>query len=260
MFNGGLTALIVNEGEKSEKFLKAYLLRLKFKNDSSTVFRRITSLSDDGNLSSLVWKNSAQDALDNFNVEELENLLKIGKTKTSSKADLSVNNISYSLKEISANPPAIVNHTTRPGFETACNHVNSSINELDNIISKYWSLRKAGLISEDTKTSDTNCPFNAHKDYLKPIIEYFLFTGSGRGPSEFPAEKILEIDYHNLPDSIEIFERDDYFEKIWSRLVFSLRSKSMPKKYPKCDNSESISIWTCYSNGKNKGALHIRVR
>ncbi len=249
----------MNIGEESEHYLKAFLLKRKDENITDTVFGKINDLSDDGNLSDLIWKKESEPFLQSFNIPNLVKSLGIAKSKTSSKADVTVNGISYSLKEMGASPPAIVNHTPRHGFETACDNVKSSISTLDKIISEYWKLRNSGTIKEDTKISNPNCPFSTHKDYLKPIIEYFLFTGTGGGVSKFPADKILEINYKDLPNQIKIFEKDDYFDQVWDNLQLSIRSKGMPPKYPTCDNSTSISKWTNFAEGKFKGSLHIRV-
>ena len=249
----------MNVGEESEHYLKAFLLKRRDENISDTVFGTIKDLSDDGNLSELTWKREADSFLESHDITRLVDVLGIAKSRTSSKSDITVNGVNYSLKETGASPPAIVNHTPRHGFENACNSVNVSIATLDKIISEYWKLRQNGTIKEDTKISDPNCPFSPYKDYLKPIIEYFLFTGTGRGDSNFPADKVLEINYKNLPDEIRIFEKDDYFDQVWDNLQLSIRSKGMPPNYPDCDNANSISRWTNIAEGKHKGSLHIRV-
>ena len=249
----------MNIGEESEHYLKAFLLKRRDEKISDTIFGNIEDLSDDGNLSELTWNTQAEPFLQSYDITRLVDILGIAKARTLSKADVAVNGVRYSLKEIGASPPAIVNHTARPGFETACKHVGVSIKKLDDIISDYWKLRQRGIIKEDTKTSDPNCPFKLYKDYLKPIIEYFLFTGTGSGVSNFPADKVLEINYRNLPAEMRIFEKDDYFDQVWDRLQLSIRSKGMPPNYPDCKNADSISKWTNVAEGKHKGSLHIRV-
>lgn len=249
----------MNIGEESEYYLKAFLLKQKYKKLSDTVFGVINELSDDGNLAELIWKHEAEPFLKSFDITNLIKTLGITKSRGSSKADITINGVSYSVKEMGASPPAIVNHTARHGFENACANVGSSIATLDKIITEYWKLREGKIIKEDTKISNPNCPFIHYKDYLKPIIEYFLFTGTGRSVSNFPATKILEINYKKLPIEIKIFEKDNYFEQVWDKLVFSIRSKGMPKNYPNCDNGDSIAKWTKKAEKKYKGALHIRV-
>jgi len=256
----------MNVGEESEYYFKAYLLKQKKEKLSDTIFGKIHQLSDDGNLVELEWKNEAELFLEKFKIQKLIDTLGIKKSKSNSKADIKINQISYSLKEISAGKPAIVNHTPRHGFEYACAHIGSSIVTLDKIIELYWELRLNGTITEDTKISHVDCPFRLYRDYLKPIIEYFLFTGTGSKISNFPAMKILEINnYKKLPDKIKIIERDDYFDQVWNKLVFSVRSKGMPNKYTEADDITydkkhgSIAKWTKEIDGKYKGALHIRV-
>ena len=249
----------MNIGEESEHYLKAFLLKQKYKKLSDTVFGVINELSDDGNLSEIMWKNEAEPFLESFDIPNMIKTLGITKSRGSSKADITINGVSYSVKEMGASPPAIVNHTPRHGFENACTNVGSSITTLDKIITEYWKLREGKIIKEDTKISNPNCPFIPYKSYLKPIIEYFLFTGTGRSISNFPATKILEINYKKLPVEIRIFEKDNYFEQVWDKLVFSIRSKGMPKKYPNCVDKDSIAKWTKKTEKKYKGALHIRV-
>ena len=45
----------MNIGEKSERFLKAFLLKRRDENITDTVFGKITELSDDTDLSQLSW-------------------------------------------------------------------------------------------------------------------------------------------------------------------------------------------------------------
>jgi hypothetical protein len=52
-------------------------------------------------------------------------------------------------------------------------------------------LRIGGEITEDVSNGDLKSPFVAHKDYLSPIIGYFIFKGTARGNSPFPADRML---------------------------------------------------------------------
>ena len=249
----------MNIGEKSEIYLKAYLLREKDKKYTNTIFKRITQLSDDGNLDKLKWVADAEKYLQSYDVENLKKELKIAKSNSSSKSDITINDVNYSVKDVTGKP-AIINHTTRPGFERVCKYLGVDIATFDKIIDDYWDKRMAGDIKEDVKNSDSDSsPFFVHKEYLKPIINYFTFTGTGSKDSDFPADKILELDYKQLPDSIKIFEKAVYFDKIWERLQICVRSKGMSKKYPYCKNSKSIRKWTRHIQGKYRGAFHIRL-
>ena len=259
----------MNIGEKSEICFKAYMLRQRDEGLKDTAFGGITELSDDANLTDLKWNPSLQKALDDNDGETLKEELGISKSNNKAKMDISINNVKYSIKEIgpTAKDPAIVNHTPRPGFEKACCRLDVPITELDNIIDKYWEMRKEKkLIMQDTKNSDNICPFLEHEEYMKPIIEYFLFEGTGTGTSIIPADAVLEIDYRRLPACIRIHDKQHCYDEIWPRLVFSVRSKGMPPRYPNCVDSESIGKWTKKMGGKkgkakkDKGSLHIRYK
>ena len=114
----------VNKGEESELYLKSFLLREKTQNRKDTIFGKIIQLSDNGNLSELVWDEDADKYLENKNVGKLKSILGIRKSGTNSKTDVTINNTNYSVKEIDSQPPAIINHTTREKFERVCEKLN----------------------------------------------------------------------------------------------------------------------------------------
>lgn len=250
----------MNVGEISEFCFKAYMLRQRDEHREDTVFGKIHELSDDANLADLEWKPSLKQSLDDNDWETLRDELGIGKSRSKAKMDISINKIRYSMKDVGGKPYAIVNHTHRSGYENVCNDVGVSIKELDIIIAEYWKLREEKIITEDVKNSDDACPFLSHKAYMKKIIEYFIFTGTGVGKSDYQADKVLELNYKELPSSLRVYNKAKYYDKIWSRLIFSVRSKGMPPKYPVCKNAASIRKWTKKRDGKYKGALHIRYK
>jgi hypothetical protein len=194
----------------------------------------------------------------------LADRLGIGKAGIFDKSDVYINGIGFSLKSLSAAPPALVNHTPRPGFETACWYSGTDITELDELVDEYWYLRNKGIISEDIRNTDPNSPFRKAKHILKPILEYFLFTGTGRGPSNHPAEFILEYQHPQNPDTWEVLEPSTAVDEVWEKLIFSMRAKKgMPAGYDphtyKGPKAQSIARWTKYHSGDYRGALHIRV-
>jgi len=250
----------MNVGEISEFCFKAYMLRQRDENREDTVFGKIHELSDDVNLADLEWKPSLKQSLDDNDWETLRDELGIDKSRSEAKMDISINKIRYSMKDVGGKPYAIVNHTHRSGYENVCNDVGVSIKELDIIIAEYWKLREEKIITEDVKNSDDACPFLSHKAYMKKIIEYFIFTGTGVGKSDYQADKVLELNYKELPSSLRVYDKAKYYDKIWSLLRFSVRSKGMSPKYPVCKNAASIRKWTKKRDGKYKGALHIRYK
>lgn len=253
----------MNAGERDELLIKLKLIEMR---DNGIPF-------PDGTLVNSVGFHHEYLSLPvNFkwtkitNDQELIDLCNnVGVTKAAGnfKSDVYINREGYSLKSFSAAPPALVNHTARPGFETACIHSNINISELDVLIEKYWELRLSGRISEDVRNSNPESPFKNAKATIKPILEYYLFKGTGRGPSPEPANFIL--DYSNPLDSStwKKLTPTNAVDIVWDKLIFSVRSKKgMPKDYDmntyNKDNATSIALWTKYHGGEYRGALHIR--
>lgn len=174
------------------------------------------------------------------------------------KSDLYVNGMGVSVKSFGDANPAIVNHTHRPGFEKACNESGSDIGQLDVIIAEYWRLRVSGEIREDVRNSHLQSPFSNFKTYLKPILNYFMFDGSGRGRSQNSADVLLDIINPCDTTTWMILGRDDALDLIWDYLVMSVRSKGMPKSYAP-GLKPSLDVWTRYFDNLHKGTLHVRV-
>jgi len=254
----------VNKGEEAELFLKADLLRLKDSGESHPVLGKILQLSDGTDLENLEWKPQCLSLLDSKEFENLQECLGLKKSASRIKADVTINNVKYSVK-LKNEKPSIINHTTRPGFERICKSLGIKIKTLDQIIDEYWRKRKKGIITEDIGNDDSLSPFLSHKKYLRPIINYFVFSGTGSADSNYPAEKVLVIDYKLLQTGITVYDKDKYFDHVWPKLVFSLRGggkakRGMPKNYPNCVCNESIGKWTRKTDDGYKGALSVRVK
>ena len=196
---------------------------------------------------------------------QIKNVKDIKKAPSHSKRDVLINGIGYSLKSTRAAPAAIVNHTTREKWIRVCKDLGLTIKLLDIMVEEYWNLRLNGEIGEDIWTYQSKCPFGntpQRKNYLKKIINYFLFKGTGAKDNEFPAEKVLEVTYPSNVNTWVLLEKGDAFKKLWPNMKFSVRaSKGMPPDYPKMKDSnkkELIEPWVRYCNDKFRGALHIR--
>ena len=209
------------------------------------------------------WKPEYQEIFDKRDYELLKKKLGLQKSSSRSKSDLKINHIQYSLK-LKKEKPSIVNHTVRPAFERICTLLGIEINTLDEIILDYWNKREEGILTEDIKNDTDQSPFFNFEQYMMPILNYFIFTGSGAADSKFPADKVLVVNYSSLEDEMEIFDKEQYFAHVWNKLVFSMRGggnskRGMPKNYPECDNFDSVSKWTRKTNDGYKGALSVRV-
>lgn len=254
----------MNEGERNELLCKLYLVYMR---DNNMLLNgtHITSVGFDQEYGQFPLDEFDKiPSMSNENLQHLASKIGIEKAGVFDKSDVYINNAGYSLKSQSAAPPAIINHTSRPKFEShVCKYTKVCIHELDQLIDQYWNLRIQGIISEDTKNSDLHSPFRNKKDILKPIIEYFLFVGSGTRISPHPADFILE--YLNPCDSStwKILTPSDAVDALWDKLVFSIRAKKgMPKNYDMKTYSKpdalSIARWTRYHDGEYRGALHVR--
>ena len=188
----------------------------------------------------------------------------IQKAPPGAKRDAMINGLGYSIKSNRAAPAAIVNHTTREKWMRVCRIVGVSIGKLDEMVDDYWKLRFDGIIGEDTRISDRQCPFNKNPKYWELLLSYFLFIGTGTKDSKYPASYILETKNPYDPGSWTIINREDAFEALWPNLVFSLRAKKgMPPNYPHMSDTKKksdIEPWVKYIDGDFRGALHIRAR
>jgi hypothetical protein len=191
----------------------------------------------------------------------------ISKAGARSKADTIINGEPMSIKSNNYAPPALVNHTTRPGFEFAGNHAGGNIYKLDAIIEKYWEKRVAKLIGEDVSNSHMHSPFKGEKEIIRPFLNYFLFDGTGSGLSTMPANRILGFTDPLKIDTWHFYDKGNALDLYWDNLIFSLRAKKgMPTNYPNVTSKKimplksSIEKWTKYIDGDYRGALHIRTK
>jgi len=191
---------------------------------------------------------------------------RIPKAPTLAKRDVTINGIGYSLKSKRGAPPAIVNHTTREKWCRIASKLGMSIEPLDRMVGEYWELREKGIIGEDVRRNDPNCPFGrtvSDKQYLSRFIMYFLFDGTGAWDSKYPADKILEFESPTNFNTWTVIERERAFEDLWPTMIFSLRAKKGMGNYPEMRDSRRkilIEPWVRFIDGNYRGALHIRSR
>jgi hypothetical protein len=188
------------------------------------------------------------------------------KAPTSAKRDVIINGRGYSTKSTRGARVAIVNHTTREKWLRVCKSVGLSINPLDEMVSEYWRLRVDRRIGEDVPSSSMYCPFGNNmqrKEYLRGLVNYFLFDGSGARDSRYPAEYILEFADPLIPSTWKVLDKRSAFDSMWPKMVFSIRSeKGMPSKYPNISACKKALIepWVRHIDGEFRGSLHIRTR
>jgi hypothetical protein len=199
-----------------------------------------------------------------IDIENLANCVGAAKAPTGSKADVIINNIGFSVKSHRSAPPAIVNHTPRWGWFRICREIGVDIAFLDEMVVEYFNKRASGILKEDVANDNPMSPFVSHKEYLRPILNYFLFTGTGTGVSKFPAKFVLDCGDPYDISTWQIHDESDYLDLYWDKLVFSMRNKGF-ESYPYTRESDlwkndECSLWAREFDGALKGSLHVRVK
>lgn len=250
-----------NTGEQNEVLLKAFLVKNYFLKSNLTGapsnLQKITELNFGPNMPIPTWDPKYDKWLADRDFNKLKSIFK--KAKSTFKADVGINGINYSVKNSLGAMPAVINHTNRAGFQKVLQRLNNyPIRSLDIIIQNYWELRKNGAITEDVRNSHAKSPFYNEKEYFKPILEYFLFKGTGRGDSDFPADCLLVFNDPYDPSTYKIYSTDNAVDELWDKLIFSVRSKGMPKKYEPENKHIELAPWVMLADELYKGSLHIR--
>lgn len=273
-----------NKGERDEILVKIYLIRCRMTNTKINLNGESVIVSTLG--------NTPQDNYLDFSkeVEQETNWSSIGKSASilfalcqkahvvkapsSYKADLFINGIGISIKSGRAAAPSIINTTSRSrminAFETI-NYMNLkapeslSISPLDFMVKDYWEKRLSGVITEDVKSSDCLCPFTSYKsleeskEYLKPIITYFCFDGTGKGKSPYRAQLVLVCMNPEDCNTWTYYNRNSYFEFVWNKLVFSLRSQRKGNALSKAKDLPWVRHLKINGEEKVYGLLNVRV-
>jgi hypothetical protein len=259
----------MNNGERDELLVQFKLIELRDKQITSSLLGEISSVKMGTEYNPLPAGFDLQ-RLKRITDAELEREARIYGIKKAGgrhKADTIINAIPFSVKSKQYAPPALVNHTTRPGFELAAQHSGGDIALLDEIIDEYWTLRLANKITEDTSNSHPHSPFRGKKEIIRPFLNHFLFKGTGSGLSKLPANSILAFTDPFNTTTWSIYDESDAIDLYWDKLIFSLRAKKgMPEGYPDHMTpyygplKSSIDRWTKFCCGDYRGALHIRSR
>ena len=258
----------MNQGERDELLVVLTMLHLSGQGKGFVGFAHVDSVRS--RTTRYVLPNTFDNpktwqALSDTNLLALAARAGIGKAGARDKADVIVNDVGISLKSFGKSPPAIVNHTTRPGWEAICQKAGAHIEDIDPLVDDYWTLRLKGSISEDVPNHVAHSPFRGAAKILAPVLGYFLLKGSPSGDSVSPADKVLDCGDSIDPATWRLHSADDVIPAIWDKLVFSVRAKKgMPSGYPARPTDlakrASVSLWTREVRTQFYGALHVRVR
>ena len=254
-----------NIGEYDELRIKLKLIELRDSNSTIKIGKRRIKIKSVGLEKEFLPLPNGTDLkkMTDLQIERLANKVGAGKAKTSYKADVNINGKGYSIKSHRSAPPAIVNHTPRWGWNRICEELGVSISPLDKMVQEYFDLRSKKIITEDVNNSNQHSPFAKNKEYLRPILNYFLFKGTGAKDSEFPADYVLIFTDPNDTNTWNLYGENEYIDIFWDDMVFSMRNKGF-EAYPylrTCDlwKNDVSKPWAKRFDGTLKGSLHIRV-
>lgn len=183
-----------------------------------------------------------------------------GKAGAFDKADVFINGIGISVKSQRGAAPSIINQTPRDKILRVMKAINSPIAPLDQIINRYWFLRKNGG-GEDVSGISKNNPFtvdekgNSNLSYLKPLLNYFTFKGTGTRDSKAPATYVLSIGKPEDPSTWVYYTEENFIDSVWEKLLFSIRGKGLPALI-----TDEILPWVREIDGTKKGTLNVRVK
>lgn len=254
----------INQGEKDEYLLKLFLLKCRKHKRELPVGDKIETIRTVQNSKHEEIEYPEKDL--NWNTVSSGLLVYIckkinaGKSGAFDKADVFVNNIGISVKSQRGAPPSIINQTARDKILRVMRVLNSPIEPLDNIVSRYWRLRLQGG-TEDVSGIGLQNPFTTKEDgsstlsIIKPLLNYFTFKGTGTRESAAPAKYVLSMGNPEDPDTWIYYSESTFIESVWNNLVFSIRGKGLPSHI-----TDDMKLWVKEIDGEKKGTLNVRVK
>ncbi|MGI6244071.1 MAG: hypothetical protein ACOYJK_11210 [Prevotella sp.] len=268
-----------NNGERDEILLKLYLLRCRMENKQIVLNGSPVYIWQLGNTPDENYQDFPNDIYSEIplqDAKESPSLLfalcqsaKVEKAPSGYKADVFINQIGISVKSTSGAAPSIINTTSRLGVINVLSLINGvddvCIEPMDYMVEKYWKKRLSGIITEDTRVSDNQCPFLSYgkdidsRSYLKPIVNYFCFDGTGKGFSPQRAEVILVCSDPTDENTWDFFDKTNYFDFIWLKLIFSIRSQRYGKALNQPENQPWVRKLSKDGKEKTYGLLNLRV-
>jgi hypothetical protein len=252
-----------NQGERDEIVVKIFFVEARMRGIPLPVGDKVEQVTSVG-MYGQEYKDTPisgdWNMLSTVEILAISKICGIDKSKSGAKADVYVNHKGISIKSNHGAAPTIINQTKRSSILRIMTDIKHPIVHLDEMVDRYWNLRlDEKVFGEDIRNASSNSPFLGFngidgKTYLKPLLNYFAFKGSGKSDSEFPAEYILEVDDPCDITSWTFYDAENYVDSVWKRLVFSIRGKGLPQTL----DDEDLR-WVREVEGKKKGTLNVRV-
>ena len=254
----------INQGERDEYLLKLFLVECRKSKRAIPVGENVQVVKSVENSKREEIKypekvfdwNNINPGLLVFLCQEI----RAGKAGAFDKADVFVNGVGISVKSQRGSAPSIINQTPRDKILRVMKAINSTIEPLDHIVNRYWFLRMKGG-GEDVSGLKKDNPFTigengeSHLPYMKPLLNYFTFKGTGTRDSSAPASYVLSIGNPEDTSTWVYYTEDNFVDSVWEKLVFSIRAKGLPALI-----TDEIQPWVKEIDGIKKGTLNVRVK
>ena len=259
---------VKNKGERDEVFIQQTLFKYNKNKQYKELIKIFGSDAENGIElldNKLTIINDINLIIKKASLFKADCIIKMKKTKK----------IYYSsIKSLRGSPPSIINTTRREYF---CSNENlfPYLISMDILVSQY--LKEQDNINEnksevDRFLHDYEITDSQKKDIIF-IIKWFMFNGTGTGPSLIKADSIIEFD-NNKNIKFILCNTEEakikYISDNWKKFNISLRGHKIQKNGKirgngirlngPCDKDKK---WLCYyyDNGKKlpRGALNIRL-
>ena len=254
----------INQGEKDEYLLKLFLVECRKKKRYIPIGEKTEEVKSVQNSkredidypSRILDWNSVNPGLLVYFCQQIH----ADKAGAFDKADVYINGIGISVKSQRGSAPSIINQTPRDKILRVMKAINSPIAPLDHIVNRYWFMRENGG-SEDVCGLTKDNPFTIDEkgksniEYMKPLLNYFTFKGTGTRDSNAPASYVLSVANPVDTTTWIYYTEDTFIDSVWSNLVFSIRGKGLPSLI-----NDDIRPWVKEIDGAKKGTLNVRVK
>jgi hypothetical protein len=250
-----------NKGEKGEIAVLTELFKMNANNE----FNKLK----------VIFGDDASDGIEILDIETHDKIVNIGeikKAKSTSKTDCTIKLVktgtivNISLKCLYCSKPSLLNHTPRSAkvFQKD-GKLHAQLGNIDKLICSLNDMRTDGTVGEDIRIKEIKLD-DQLKGSIKDVAKFFVFEGTGRGPSKYPCNAIMEI---LDPDDISKWHftlcdtdqtKTNYVNSVYDRIVISVRDKGMPKKQ---SDRELCKQWIFKQKTetgiREKGSLHMRL-
>ena len=253
----------INQGERDEYLLKLFLVECRKQKRCIPIGDKVEEVKSVQNSKredigypekTLSW-NSINPGLLVYFCQQIH----ADKAGAFDKADVFINEIGISVKSQRGAAPSIINQTPRDKILRVMKAINRPIAPLDHIVNRYWFLRENGGV-EDVSGLNMDNPFaldesgKSNLSYMKPLLNYFTFKGTGTRDSKAPALYVLSISNPEDTTTWVYYTEENFVDSVWANLVFSIRGKGLPSEI-----TDDILPWVREIGGVKKGTLNVRV-